>query len=266
MKKSLKQLLTLALAGVMTLGVGAIAAACGHQHTFSTEWSSDSAKHWHAATCEHKTEKSDEAAHSFDANGKCTVCNYQKPDESNTAMYTVTVLSFDNVPVSDIQLTFGDRETVYTTDTEGKVTAELPKATYAINVKEESLPGGGIYTLGEAVSVTADKTEATVTLAKPDDVQEGYIIYTVKVVDPDGNPVKDVRVQLCSGAQCFMINNNTNSRGEARVYLAPDNYEAQIVTGMPDGYTYDINEENHYTGESATAEKPTVTIHLKVAE
>ena len=34
-----------------------------HEHTFSKEWTSDKVAHWHAATCEHKTETSSMAAH-----------------------------------------------------------------------------------------------------------------------------------------------------------------------------------------------------------
>lgn len=36
-----------------------------HTHTFSEKWASDGENHWHAATCEHKTEISDKAAHIF---------------------------------------------------------------------------------------------------------------------------------------------------------------------------------------------------------
>lgn len=36
-----------------------------HEHTFSKEWTSDAIAHWHAATCEHKTEISGIAAHTF---------------------------------------------------------------------------------------------------------------------------------------------------------------------------------------------------------
>ncbi len=36
-----------------------------HTHTFATVWSKDEINHWHAATCEHMSEKKDEAAHTF---------------------------------------------------------------------------------------------------------------------------------------------------------------------------------------------------------
>lgn len=62
-----------------------------HTHTFSEKWTSDAIAHWHAATCEHKTEISDKAAHIFGdwttitnptetSNGQkertCSVCKY----------------------------------------------------------------------------------------------------------------------------------------------------------------------------------------------
>ena len=63
-----------------------------HEHTFSDSWSKDGTYHWHAATCEHTTEVSGKAAHSFgeyvsnndattEADGtktrECSVCGYK---------------------------------------------------------------------------------------------------------------------------------------------------------------------------------------------
>ncbi len=51
-----------------------------HRHTFRDEWSSNDTSHWHAATCEHITEKKDEAAHVYGTAGAerytCSVCKY----------------------------------------------------------------------------------------------------------------------------------------------------------------------------------------------
>ena len=51
-----------------------------HRHTFKNEWSSNDTSHWHAATCEHTTEKKDEAAHVYGTAGAerytCSVCKY----------------------------------------------------------------------------------------------------------------------------------------------------------------------------------------------
>jgi len=48
-----------------------------HEHTFSSEWSKDEEKHWHAATCEHSTLVEDEAEHRYE-NGVC-VCGQEEP-------------------------------------------------------------------------------------------------------------------------------------------------------------------------------------------
>ncbi len=48
-----------------------------HKHTFSEAWSFDENGHYHAATCEHTSEKSGYADHKYDAKGVCTVCKYE---------------------------------------------------------------------------------------------------------------------------------------------------------------------------------------------
>lgn len=65
-------------------GEGGGCGVCGwkpeHQHVYNTNWSINSQKHWKIATCAHKDLKSEEAAHTPDADGRCTVCKY-KPHE-----------------------------------------------------------------------------------------------------------------------------------------------------------------------------------------
>lgn len=51
-----------------------------HTHTFESGWTYDADSHWHKATCEHATEVSGKAAHTFSGN-ECTVCHYTKPQE-----------------------------------------------------------------------------------------------------------------------------------------------------------------------------------------
>lgn len=51
-----------------------VIAATGH--SYSTEWSYDSTYHWHAATCEHESEISGRAEHTFNSDNVCTVCGY----------------------------------------------------------------------------------------------------------------------------------------------------------------------------------------------
>ena len=61
----------LSLTMIFTLSLSVLT-ACGkpedgktHEHTFASEWSKDETNHWHATTCEHKTEKKGVEAHKF---------------------------------------------------------------------------------------------------------------------------------------------------------------------------------------------------------
>ena len=64
-----------------------------HEHSFSSDWTSDATDHWHAATCEHTKEVSGKIAHTFgewkttveateETEGKkersCSVCSYKE--------------------------------------------------------------------------------------------------------------------------------------------------------------------------------------------
>ena len=62
--KKLKYLALFAVAFVVGI-TGCEVESEKHEHTFSKEWTSDKVAHWHAATCEHKTEISGMAAHTF---------------------------------------------------------------------------------------------------------------------------------------------------------------------------------------------------------
>lgn len=88
MKKGTKLLSVFVIAGSIGCMTGALT-GCGHQHTFSDQWSTSETQHWHEATCEHTDEKSDLGNH-VDADGNyiCDICEYQlTPPVSE---YTVT--------------------------------------------------------------------------------------------------------------------------------------------------------------------------------
>ena len=70
----MKKLVFLILAVCMCLPISIILTACGHEHTYQTEWSKDAAYHWHSCQGSDCTEVADKAGHSFDK-GICTVCN-----------------------------------------------------------------------------------------------------------------------------------------------------------------------------------------------
>lgn len=75
-----KQILLILLAVVLALSLVVMFTACNnqHEHTYSTEWTTDADYHWHAATCEHTSEKSGLAVHSDNNDdGRCDTCDYE---------------------------------------------------------------------------------------------------------------------------------------------------------------------------------------------
>lgn len=64
-----------------------------HTHTYSKAWTSDETFHWHKATCGDDG-ISGYAAHSYDNNGRCTVCGYEREALHEHAWYSQW--SYDN--------------------------------------------------------------------------------------------------------------------------------------------------------------------------
>ncbi len=199
--------------------------------------------------------------------------------ESNTEKlaYTVTVFDPAGEPVKGVKVKWGEVKTAYPTLESGKATANLAGGDYDIAL--EGLSEIYKYT---PVKATANDRDKTVTLEwNPED---GKIVYTVKVVYPDGTPVKGVSVELCvltdgAGGSCQPFPAATNSKGETYSMgvideefgitlrgLDAGEYEAKLLGGVPAGYTYAQDADNYYTGGTATAEAPVLTITLQKAE
>lgn len=107
--KTFKKLL--ALLGATT-AIALCFTACGenadqstpidHTHTFSEEWTNDGSDHWHAATCGHKNEQSEKAAHTFTEKTEgtadcthgvtvtksCSVCGYTVVSQTSALGHT----------------------------------------------------------------------------------------------------------------------------------------------------------------------------------
>jgi len=84
-----------------------------HIHTYATEWSNDETNHWHAATCEHTSEKKDNAAHTFgewtetkaptytekgEKQRACTVCSYVDKQEVDVLVAKENGVTFNISP------------------------------------------------------------------------------------------------------------------------------------------------------------------------
>ena len=54
--------------------------ACGHEHTYKQEWTTNSTHHYHEATCEHAEEKSNYGEHVYTDNTDttCNTCGYER--------------------------------------------------------------------------------------------------------------------------------------------------------------------------------------------
>jgi len=82
-------------------------------------------------------------------------------------------------------------------------------------------------------------------------------VYTVKVVDENGNPIAGVMVQLCDEA-CWPA--QTNAEGIATWSLEEANYKASFMK-VPDGYAL-MDETNEFYYDEGNFE---MTLTLKVA-
>ena len=93
--KKIKWLVAFLIVANLLLGVIGCKDPEIHIHTYSEAWTSDANGHWHEATCEHTTEVSGKAEHTFgdwkvtqepteEAEGtkerSCTVCEYTVPE------------------------------------------------------------------------------------------------------------------------------------------------------------------------------------------
>ncbi len=81
-KKLLFAILGLTVAtSMLTTMVGCDDADDGgsHIHTYTIEWTTDDTHHWKGATCEHTTEVEEKTEHTWGEDGKCTVCQMEKP-------------------------------------------------------------------------------------------------------------------------------------------------------------------------------------------
>lgn len=76
-----------------------------HEHTFSKEWTSDAIAHWHAATCEHKTEISGIAAHTF---GEWKVTKEASEKQGGEKKRTCSVCKYVDIAKLEHVHTFGE--------------------------------------------------------------------------------------------------------------------------------------------------------------
>lgn len=189
------------------------------------------------------------------------LCACQPADEGDKITYTITVVLEDGSGVPGVNVTWGTAGSA-TTDSDGVASKELPKASYPISLS--SLPEG--YTYDGNTVATGFVPSVKITLHGGQ--EDTGILYTVRVVDPDGLPVENIFLQLCvSGDEgsCTPFEKRTDANGETSRTLPAGNYHVKILQGIPEGLTYDQDDGGYYTGAEATPETPSVTVTLKRA-
>lgn len=171
MKKA-KLLATLAAAAVLAVGGGVVAGCSdGHTHTYSTgdDWGKDATSHWHYATCDDLKEgdkdyKIDVADHVWgtgDSTDKCTVCKYQKPASSATAISlnkTELALSIDKTE-DTLEATLNGTGTVTWSSSDDTV-VQVGAATGAVEALKP-----GTATITATITGTEIKETCAVTVA-----------------------------------------------------------------------------------------------------
>ena len=84
-----------------------------HEHTFSSDWSSDANYHWHAATCEHTDEVKDKASHKWDSGTITTEATHTADGEMK---YTCTICGQTRKEVIPAQTDAHSFSTEWTSD------------------------------------------------------------------------------------------------------------------------------------------------------
>ncbi|MCD7729154.1 MAG: hypothetical protein LUI60_04500 [Clostridia bacterium] len=106
-----------------------------------------------------------------------------------------------------------------------------------------------LFTAVAALAACGGDDNTSKYAAEDDDTNWDYTTYVVYLLYPDGSPVADVDVQICSGTNC--INGETNEDGRASITF-PSSQQGEtvymhfpdVIVGIdatpysgPDGYT-----------------------------
>ena len=148
--KKLKWLVAFLIVTNLLLGVIGCKDPEIHIHTYSEAWTSDANEHWHEATCEHTTEVSGKAAHSF---GDWTVTKEATEEAEGTKERSCTVCEYTAtavIPKLDHTHKFAEE---WTSDSSGHWHAATCKHT-------DEKSGFAEHTFGEYVSNNDATTKA----------------------------------------------------------------------------------------------------------
>ncbi len=204
-----------------------------------------------------------------DNNGKCDNCDASVEKKFT---YTVTFKDQKGEPISGVKMTISDMNIAATssvfadkeTDENGKATLELDAENKDLGIMIKSVPSdctkpatvSGIYH-----ALFGSKTDIEVVLNR--EIVE-MTKYTVKIVDQNGDAVKDVTFQICHGENCFPCPDATNASGEASMEFASSIASESLmvkILSVPDGYAKPAGDADGYHA-SFGANESTVTITI----
>ena len=172
-------------------------------------------------------------------------CEPKEPEDPTTATYTVTVDCEDSDALLGLKVqlkTENGTVAASSTLTDGKASFSLDKATYSVELVPLSDVFAPLFDLYEyePVTLTAEKTSATVYFTPVPGPENAR--YTVIVQLPDGTPVENVGVQICSlegdGGICSAPA-LTNAEGRVSFEFLAGNWVVHVISGTPSGYTFD---------------------------
>ena len=196
-----KHKLFAALAAMALVFAGCQTDSDSHEHSFSSDWSSDATNHWHAATCEHTEEVSEKTAHTFgeyvsnndattESDGtktrKCSVCGYQDTvTDAGSKIETVATPTFsvesgEVISGTSVTITCAtEGAKIYYTKDGSEPTASGTEYTEAISITE-------VVTL-KAIAVKSGMSNSTVASVSYRIIPEGFVKVTGGTVEGKSN-------------------------------------------------------------------------------
>ena len=191
-----------------------------HEHTWSTEWTTDADSHWHKCTGEGCDEVKDKAAHSDgNSDGKCDTCGYtmttETPDPDPGQEATSQEYPFDYAELNQKAPDNKDGDHKTTTEiTVGKYTLEAgiyhDGSTY-INSQGKSIKvvlGGDYNSISlSAVSASSNK-EVAVTILNAEGVavfERTVLSKTQQTISADNLPAGTYTIQTENSARIYNL-------------------------------------------------------------
>lgn len=191
--------------------------------------------------------------------GMLTACGDTPPAGDDPNEYSVTVTLDTGAPAKGVRVDIKDNNgklsTFKTTGSNGK--AVFPTITDGYTVELSNIPDG--YELPQDVdwTITATHRQIKVQLVRA-------FAYRVHLVDEQGNPfyAEGVQVGICTLAGNCLAPVDLGKDGSVAISAEKTDYHVKIFD-LPDGYTYEQDDDNYYTGDvfSATENEMTITIY-----